>query len=118
MFRRLCFQVERILLEGYLLLLLVALLKPQDIDDPALRAYLPDPLPHPSDLMQLQVGQENGHLRDESLRQDSPHEGDPLVIGSCDHPALIVELNEHPLPHQDIAVLLGLECLRLGVLAG
>jgi hypothetical protein len=68
MFRKLEVQIHCILVEGNLLLLLEALLKPQNIDDSALGTYLSDPFPHPSDLMLLQISEKYCYLRVEALR--------------------------------------------------
>lgn len=105
-------------IEWHLLFLLVALLKPQNVDYPAVGANPLDSVPQRPDLSEIDIGDEDSHLVVEPLGELGPHEGDVLVIGSGYDSSLVVHLDEDSLSQQDVAVIFRFQHLVEVFLAG
>lgn len=110
--------IQGVGIEWHFLFLLVALLKPQNIDYPAIGADPLDSLPQRPNLSQIYIRDKDSDLVVESLGELRPHEGDVLIIGSGHDSPLVVHLDEDSLSEQDMAVIFRFQHLVEVLLAG
>lgn len=97
--------IQGVGIEWHFLFLLVALLKPQNVDYPAIGANPLDSVPQRSNLSEIDICDKDSNLVVESLGELCPHEGDILIIGSGYDSSLVVHLDEDSLSQQDVAVI-------------
>lgn len=89
--------IERVSIKGHLLLLLVALLKPKNVDYPAIGTNSLHSFPHRAYFSKVDVRDKDGDLVGESFGEMRAHEGNIIVVGSRYDSSLVVHFDKDSL---------------------